>query len=169
LNYLQEHWIHSKKLNRGDFLIFREAREQYLYFVESGTFRIWFPADQEEATVGFGYPGTLLTSFPSFVKGLPSDYFIQSLSKCSVTAISRTHFYDGLHQFHELELVWREWVEGALLGRIEREIDLLTANPAIRLERLITRSPHLFQWIPLKYIASYLRMTPETLSRLRNS
>ena len=57
--------------------------------------------------------------------------------------------------------------ERALLGRIEREIDLLTPSPKERYARLLKRSPHVFQLFPHKYIASYLRMTPETLSRLK--
>jgi hypothetical protein len=40
-------------------------------------------------------------------------------------------------------------------------------EPERRLARLLKRSPHIFQLVPKKYIASYLRMTPETLSRLR--
>lgn len=52
---------------------------------------------------------------------------------------------------------------------IEREIDLLTTSPIERLNRVLLRSPHLFRHIPLKYIASYLRMKPETLSRIRKS
>lgn len=54
-------------------------------------------------------------------------------------------------------------------GEIEREIDILTFSPAERLNRVQERSPHLFQEIPSKYIAAYLRMTPETLSRIRKS
>ena len=65
----------------------------------------------------------------------------------------------------ELERLWRIMMEEALLGRIEREIDLLTIAPQTRIQRLLNRSPHIFQIVPLKYIASYLRMTPETLSR----
>ncbi len=51
----------------------------------------------------------------------------------------------------------------------EREIDLLTQSPQERIERIRKRSPQVFQEIPHKYIASYLRMSPETLSRLLNS
>jgi hypothetical protein len=50
--------------------------------------------------------------------------------------------------------------------QMEREIDLLTTSPAERIARVRERSPQLFQEVPLKYIASYLRMTPETLSRM---
>lgn len=50
---------------------------------------------------------------------------------------------------------------------MEHEIDLLLPEPAQRLARLRQRSPHIFQLVPRKYLASYLRMAPETLSRLR--
>lgn len=163
-------WKIRLDLHRGDFLIHAGRTENCLYFVANGTFRIGFPiSESEDATVGFGYPGTLLTSFPSLVKNLPSDYFIQAISKGTVIGIPREPFFKAVDQYPELALLWRKWVEEALLGRIEREIDLLTPNPADRLERLMQRSPYLFQLIPLKHIASYLRMTPETLSRLRSS
>ncbi|WP_369806592.1 hypothetical protein [Tenacibaculum finnmarkense] len=50
--------------------------------------------------------------------------------------------------------------------QIEREIDLITYSPQKRFNRIFKRSPKLFQEIPQKYIASYLRMAPETLSRI---
>jgi CRP-like cAMP-binding protein len=49
---------------------------------------------------------------------------------------------------------------------MERENDLIIYSPQKRVERVFKRSPQLFQEIPQKYIASYLRMTPETLSRI---
>jgi CRP/FNR family transcriptional regulator, anaerobic regulatory protein len=54
-----------------------------------------------------------------------------------------------------------------VVQQMQRELDLLTASPIERYRRVIARSPQLFQEVPLKYIADYLRMTPETLSRLR--
>jgi hypothetical protein len=61
------------------------------------------------------------------------------------------------------------FLEEQLALQVAREIDLLTDSPTMRLERILKRSPQLFNEIPLKYIASYLRMTPETLSRIRKS
>ena len=60
-------------------------------------------------------------------------------------------------------------LESLVTQQIDRGIDLLIPSPTERLKRVLQRSPNLFQEIPLKYIASYLRMTPETLSRIRNS
>ncbi|MNY13906.1 hypothetical protein D3C86_1470610 [compost metagenome] len=65
--------------------------------------------------------------------------------------------------------LWARLMEDLVVQQMEREIDLLTTAPKTRYERVLARSPQLFQQIPNKYIASYLRMSPETLSRLKKS
>jgi hypothetical protein len=56
-----------------------------------------------------------------------------------------------------------------IIGQLEREVDLLTNDPAERYRRVLNRSPRLFQEVPAKYIANYLRMTPETMSRIKKT
>jgi len=60
-------------------------------------------------------------------------------------------------------------LEQLTLQQLEREKDILTSSPLERYKRVLKRSPQLFQEIPNKYIADYLRMTPETLSRIKKS
>jgi hypothetical protein len=60
-------------------------------------------------------------------------------------------------------------MEGLILQQIEREKDLLLDSPKDRFERVFQRNPKIFQLIPDKHIANYLRMSPETLSRLKKS
>ncbi len=159
-------WTIKKQVKRFDFLIQKGVRASHLYFIIKGTLRIYCVSNDTEICVGFGYPNTLICAYPSFVSNQPSDYDIQALTDTQLIGISRTDFYNCIHQSWNLERHWREMTEQALLGRIEREIDLVTYAPKERLDRLFQRSPHLFQLFPHKYIASYLRMTPETLSRM---
>jgi len=65
--------------------------------------------------------------------------------------------------------IWLEVLNQLIYQQIEREQDLLITSPIERYKRVLQRSPLLFQEIPNKYIASYLRMTPETLSRIKKS
>jgi CRP/FNR family transcriptional regulator, anaerobic regulatory protein len=65
--------------------------------------------------------------------------------------------------------LWIKILEDLVIQQIEREKDLLTASPKERFERVLKRSPILFQEISNRHIANYLRMTPETLSRLKKS
>ncbi len=162
---LLQHWQKPKSLKRGDFLTRKGQVEQHLYYIEEGTLAIFHEIEENEQVVGFGYPHTLILSIPSFLRNRPSDYYIQAMSPAELTGTSRTDFYRLMGEHPAIEHSWRLMLEEALLGRIEREIDLLTVSPRERLQRLLNRSPHIFQLIPNKYIASYLRMTPETLSR----
>ncbi|WP_345112973.1 Crp/Fnr family transcriptional regulator [Hymenobacter algoricola] len=160
-------WRKHTSLKRGDFLIQAGQAEHHLYFVGEGTLRIYYPSRAEEICVGFAYANTLVCSFPAFVAGQPSEYCIQALRRSELIGISRTDFSAIMEAYPNFARFWRLELERAVMGRIEREIDLLLPEPERRLARLLARSPHLFQLIPKKYIASYLRMTPETLSRLR--
>lgn len=65
--------------------------------------------------------------------------------------------------------MWVKILENLVIQQMEREIDILTSSPKERYERVLKRSPQLFQHIPNRHIANYLRMTPETLSRLKKS
>ncbi|MDX5418010.1 MAG: cyclic nucleotide-binding domain-containing protein, partial [Hymenobacteraceae bacterium] len=85
-------WKKQVQLNRYDFLIRQGQVEQGLYLVTSGALRIYYPLPDEEICVGFGYPNTLLVSFPSFVDGKPSDYYIQALKKSELLGISKADF-----------------------------------------------------------------------------
>ena len=162
---LCQQWKWDKELSRGDYLTREGQTEQHLYFIDSGTLIIYYEQEGIEQVVGFGYENTMICSFPSFIRNLPSEYYIRAMSDVTLVGIHRNDFYRILEQDSRLESAWRKLIEEALLGRIEREVDLLTVSPKDRLQRLLDRSPHLFQRVPHKYIASYLRMAPETLSR----
>jgi CRP-like cAMP-binding protein len=66
-----------------------------------------------------------------------------------------------------MERFGRLILEELLVGRSTREIEQLSLSAEERYDRLVARSPHVLQLVSQKDIASYLRMTPETFSRLR--
>ena len=159
----------EKVISKGECLIKEGDIEHNLYLIVSGAVRVFYLSEFEEQTVRLGYEGSLINSLSSFIKGTPSEFYIEALRKTTLKLISR----DQIMQLaNENDASLKQYIillETLVTQQIDREIDLLITSPSQRLNRVLQRSPSLFQHIPLKYIASYLRMTPETLSRIRNS
>ncbi len=161
--------IELKTFQRNAFLTVEGGSENYVYWVQTGAVRVFFVTEFEEHTIRFGYKGSLINSLIAFVRETPSEFYIQAIRKTTAYAIPKPIFQVFLNQNVERIKTYNQILEALVVQQIEREIDILTFSPIERLKRVQTRSPQLFQEIPAKYIASYLRMSPETLSRIRYS
>ena len=106
---------------------------------------------------------------PNFITEKPSDLYIQALKKARLKKITKKTLSAFVESDVEHLKLWQKILEQLVLQQMERERDLLTASPMNRYKRVLDRSPQIFQEIPNKYIANYLRMTPETLSRIKKS
>ena len=161
-------WEKRIKLNRNEYLKVAGSVDTNLYFVKSGSLRIFVIDDAEEHTIRFGYQNNIIASLDSFITNKPSDYYIQAIKKTELFVLSKPTLKKLIGSSAQLLQYWSEILEELIFQQLERERDILTSSPAERYKRVLQRSPQLFQEIPNKYIASYLRMTPETLSRVKN-
>lgn len=159
----------DKSFARGDFILKQGEVEKNLYYVASGAIRVFLLSEHEEQTIRFGYTGSVINSLASYISGKPSDFYIEAIRKTTLKVISKEEVLKLAQQDEARLKAYLGLMETVIVQQMEREIDLLTLSPTERLNRVLQRSPDLFQHIPLKYIASYLRMAPETLSRIRNS
>ena len=154
---------------RGQFILKAGEIERNLYFVKSGAIRVFYLTEFDEQIIRFGYKGSLINSLSSFINQKPSEFYIEAIRKTTLQVISREKLYQLVNENETSLKQYILLLETLITQQIDREIDLLITSPSERLNRVLSRSPNLFQEIPLKYIASYLRMKPETLSRIRNS
>jgi CRP-like cAMP-binding protein len=155
-------------LERNEFLKVKGTIDTNVYYVENGSLRIFVLDNDEKQVIRFGYEKNLVTALDSYLSGKPSDLYIQALKKTVVRVISKAQIEEFLKEEHN-RLLWVKILEDLVLQQMEREIDILTSSPKERYNRVLKRSPQLFQQIPNRHIANYLRMTPETLSRLKKS
>jgi len=155
-------------IDRNEFLKVKGSIDTNVYCVESGSLRVFVLDDYEEQIIRFGYKENLIVSLDSFLTGQPSGFFIQAIKKTVLKVITKQQI-DTFLQTETNRILWSKILENLVLQQLEREIDILTNSPKERYQRVLKRSPQLFQEIPNRYIANYLRMSPETLSRLKKS
>ena len=155
-------------IDRNEFLKVKGSIDTNLYYIESGSLRVFVLDNYEEQTIRFGYKENLIVSLDSFLTGKPSDLYIQAIKKTVVKVVTKEQFDKFLEKENNQNL-WTKILENLVVQQMEREIDILTNSPKERYERVLKRSPQLFQEIPNRYIANYLRMSAETLSRLKKS
>lgn len=166
INDLENYWEDSIVLKRNEFLVSKNTVNTNLYLVINGSLRVFIEDETEQHTIRFGYQDSLITALDCFLTQKPTSFYIQAIKNCELKVISKAKFDSFINSKIEYQSIWKKLLESFVYQQIEREIDLITYSPQKRFQRVFDRSPQLFQNIPLKYIASYLRMTPETLSRI---
>ena len=160
-------WDRKIDLNRNEYLKVKGSIDTNLYFILSGSLRMFIIDEYEEHTIRFGYSKNLIAALDSYLSEKPSDLYIQAIKRTELKVISKKRFAALLANSDDLKSAWLLILEELIVQQMEREIDILTSSPIERYRRVLKRSPRLFQEIPNKYIASYLRMSPETLSRIK--
>ena len=162
-------WDSQTELSRNEYLKVKGSTDTNLYFVVSGSLSIYVLEEFEENIIRFAYKNNFIAALDSFITEKPSDLYIQAIKKTSLKVMKKSTFMDFIRSSEENTKVWHLMLENLVIQQMERERDILTSSPLERYKRVLARSPQLFQEIPNKYIASYLRMTPETLSRIKKS
>ena len=165
----QNLWNKEIELERNEYLNIKGSIDTNLYLVKAGSLRIFMLDEFEEHTIRLGYKHNLIAALDSFITETPSELYIQALKKTTLKVVSKTDYMNLITSSPENMKMGYQILENFVIQQMEREQDILTTSPLERYKRVLKRSPQLFQEIPNKYIASYLRMTPETFSRIKKS
>lgn len=160
--------MHFLKKKNEHFL--KEGQNLSSYFViAKGIIRAYFRRNDKEVNAWFGEENQIFGSILPIYAGKPSFENIQFLEDSEIYAISTSDLND-LYLLHpELNLIGRKIAEEVCIILEERAVSLHTESAAERYETLIKLQPNLLNRINLGHIASYLGITQETLSRIRNN
>ena len=168
------HWeqlapkLTSVTLAKQEFLLQPGAVCQHLGFVVAGTLRTFYVNSAgRDISFLFHWTGQLFTNYESVLTRQPSTLAIQALEPTTVQLIHR----DDLFALYETSMYWQRFgrimADQIFLTARQRIDDLLVLNPEERYLALLSQHPTVFQKIPQKYIATYLGITPQSLSRIR--
>lgn len=139
-----------------------------MFFIEKGCVRTWINSDGKEITTQFFFEGDSVSSIESFRTNQPSLYSIETIEHCSLKTLSQQDFQQTIDTNPELRRKLEERLFRRLLQSQKLMFSFLKNTPQKRYEELLTDYPHIIQRVPQHYIASYLGITPVSLSRIRN-
>lgn len=168
-----EEWIYFsskftfKEYVKGAIATKEGEIEHKVIFLEEGVMRSFISCEDKDRTLRFAFPGEFISAYSSFILKTPSKTSIEALMNCKAWIISYHDLQDCYNRSMESNRLGRESAELLYITSLTREIDMLTKSPEQRYLDLLNYNPEWFQKIPLKYLASYLGITPQALSRIR--
>jgi len=155
-------------IKKGKFLIKAGGSGEFLYFVLKGVIRAYIVEEGKEITTWINEENELVGSIRNLGLEVPSEEHVQAIEHSELIAIPYAliqHMYDT---YPESNIIGRKILEESYRDAEERAYISRIPSAEKKYKRFIETRSGLANRVPLKYIASYLGMTLETLSRIRN-
>jgi len=153
-----------------DHLLVRpHAWADHIFFIESGLAKIYYHKDKKEITEWFAMDGTFCLSIASFFEKKPGKLIIQTLEPSVVYGIHYNDLHELAAKHHEIETLYRKMLSLSLMLSQQRMESIQFETAQQRYDALMAEAPGILQRAPLMYIASFLGVTLETLSRIRSA
>ncbi len=162
---------HFKKVSvpKNEILVRQGEVCKTLYFVEQGMGRSYYLNEGgKEITQWFFGVGKFMSSLDSFFQQSPSLYYLEVLEDSVLYTISKEEIDKLFAKYHKMEKLGR-LVSTEMLTRVVNKLNAIQFQTAReRYDYMLAEFPDIAYQVPLGHIASYLGMTQETLSRVRN-
>lgn len=164
---VQESFIFESK-RKKDFLVKADQISTDFYFIMSGYVRTFYMTqDGEEITTDLFQSGEMVASMYSILKKAPAYEYIQCITDAEIFMISENKFESLSSQNPKWLQLGLKIMKGLLLKKEERINDFAKLQANERYTKLLTQRPEIVQNVPVQYIASYLGVKPQSLSRIR--
>ena len=156
-----------RKVSKGKFLLKPGEYCKDYYYIHKGILRSYIKYGEKEITIWINPEGEITTSIRSISGSRVSDEFIQVIENAEMVVIPFDSMRELYERFPEMNKVGRMLLEEYYAASEERVYIARLPSAEARYQHFINSRPELLNRIPLKYFASYLGITLETLSRLR--
>lgn len=138
-----------------------------IYLIEKGTARTFYYKDGKDITYWIGAEGEFIGSVASFFGRTPSTKLVETIEECELWEFDYFILEEIFHTNLEMATVGRKFTNHALV-LMEKRFDIIHFHSAAeKYEHLIQNRPDIINRVPLNYIASFLGISQETLSRIR--
>lgn len=157
------------KIAKGDLLVKEGDICKYMYYVQKGMIRQFYFKAGKDLTEHFSYEGNMIICIESFINQGPSKLLAEAIEPTIVWGIDHDGIEELALQNHKLGVFYRKIYEYSLIVSQKKADSLRFETAHEKYARLLQTDPEILKRAPLVDIASYLQMTPETLSRVRSS
>jgi CRP-like cAMP-binding protein len=159
----------ESKIKKRQFIVQPDFIAKYRHYVLKGAFRGYVVADEgQDHTITFAVDDWWITDYNSYIFQQPATMFVVALEDSVILQIDYEKEQELKRQNHKFETFFRIVAERGLASNQRRIISNLTQTAEERYEHFITKYPQIVQRVPQYALASYLGMTTEFLSRIRN-
>jgi CRP-like cAMP-binding protein len=156
-----------RKIRKGDNFIKSGQVSEELAFILNGSFRYFYEKEDVEKTAYFVFSNEIMASFEGILEKKSSKTTIQALVDSEIFVIDYSRMRKMYTQFPKFEQIGRLIGEHYILMLHNQLSSFLLDTPEERYLKLVQNTPDLLNKVPLQYIASYIGVTPVSLSRIR--
>jgi CRP/FNR family transcriptional regulator, anaerobic regulatory protein len=141
----------------------------HLYFVNEGFLRLFYYDEQgDEVTTHLAATTSFITPFLSFIHQQNASDNLECITDCNLLRIERSQMMQLIESSENFKSFSLIIFQEAMLNSQNRANDLATLSADERYKKLLQQRPDLIHNVPLQYLASYLGIKPQSLSRIRN-
>lgn len=162
-------YIEIRHLAKNEILINEGDIASIIAFTNKGYLRVFYNHDGEEITRDITPLNTFATALPSFITRTPSYEIISAITDCELFVIQKDdldYLYDHCPKWERLG---RRIIEDMFVEAQFRLYQFITQTAEVRYKQLMKRHPEMIRDVPLKYIADFLGIKIQSLSRLRKT
>ena len=162
-----ENLAERRDLNKGEMLIHQGQVSRHIVFVAKGLLRQYYFKNGKEVTEHFSYEGCILMCIESLLKQEPTRLVAEALEPATVYLLPYDRLLKLSEDIREINIFYRKILEFSLITSQIKADSWRFETARERYNLLMKTHPEVIKRAPLSHIASYLLMTPETLSRVR--
>jgi CRP-like cAMP-binding protein len=156
-----------KQFKKNEIILQQGSICNSVMFINKGCIRYFYLKDGEEITGQFFSENNWFTDYDSYLTNKPSEIIIQALEDCTIVFIQKTKL-EQLYEKHVVfERLGRLLAENAFIGLRSRYKSSMLLSPEDRYKAFLKNRPEIAQRVAQHYIASFLGIKPQSLSRIR--
>jgi CRP/FNR family transcriptional regulator, anaerobic regulatory protein len=159
--------LEVKKYAKKEFVLEEGQVCDKVFFLNSGSSRLFYNVEGEEKIVQFFFGDSWYTDYGSFLTGQRTIENLQVIEPCQVVCFKKSDLYSLYTTNPVFEKVGRVMAENAYMALMQLNNMRTNLDPEDRYLNLLKQRPELVERIPQHYIASYLGIQPQSLSRIR--